>query len=57
MLHGNVLNFGSLKRHFLHFEGTFQQNVSRQKNIRTFRGGDATDEEYIYILDLDLLSY
>ena len=24
---GNVLEFGSLKRHFLHFEGTFEQNI------------------------------
>ena len=24
---GNVLKFGSRKRHFLHFEGTFQQNI------------------------------
>ena len=23
----NVLNFGSLKRHFLHFEGTFERNI------------------------------
>ena len=24
---GNILKFGSLKRHFLHFEGTFEQNI------------------------------
>ena len=24
---GNVLKFGSLKWHFLHFEGTFEQNI------------------------------
>ena len=24
---GNVLKFGSLKRHLLHFEGTFEQNI------------------------------
>ena len=23
----HVLKFGSLKRHFLHFEGTFEQNI------------------------------
>ena len=23
---GNCLKFGSLKRHFMHFEGTFEQN-------------------------------
>ena len=24
---GNFWKFGSLKRHFLHFEGTFEQNI------------------------------
>ena len=24
---GNFLKLGSLKRHFLHFEGTFEQNI------------------------------
>ena len=26
-LHGKFLNFESLKRHFLHFEGTFKQSI------------------------------
>ena len=30
---GNILNFGSLKRHFLHFEGTFEQNIKVLNHI------------------------
>ena len=30
---GNYLNYGSLKRHFLHFEGTLQQNIKVLNDI------------------------
>ena len=29
----NVLDFGSLKRHFLHFEDTFEQNIKVSNHI------------------------
>ena len=30
---GNILNFGSLVRNFLHFEGTFEQNIKILNHI------------------------
>ena len=30
---GNVLDLGSLKRHFQHFEGTFEQNIKVSNHI------------------------
>ena len=33
MLPENVLDFGSLKRHFQHFEGTFEQNIKVSNHI------------------------
>ena len=41
---GTFLKFGCLKRHFLHFEGTFEQNIKVflvKKCFRAFRGGGA----------------
>ena len=30
---GNILDFGSLKRHFQHFEVTFEQNIKVSNHI------------------------